>query len=46
LVTEISAPVVAIPHIRAGRVRALGVGKRTRLAARPEVPMIADSGLL
>ena len=40
-----SAPVVAIPQIRAGRVRALGVSTRTRLAALPEVPTIDDSGL-
>ena len=40
-----SPPVVAIPQIKAGRVRALGVSTRTRLAALPEVPTIAESGL-
>lgn len=40
-----SAPVVAIPQIKAGRVRALGVSTKTRLAALPEVPTIAESGL-
>jgi tripartite-type tricarboxylate transporter receptor subunit TctC len=40
-----SPPVVAIPQIKAGRVRALGVSTKTRLAALPDVPTIADSGL-
>ena len=40
-----SAPVVAIPQIKAGRVRALGVSTKTRLASLPDVPTIADSGL-
>ena len=40
-----SSPVVAIPQIKAGRVRALGVSTKTRLAALPEVPTIAESGL-
>jgi len=40
-----SAPVVAIPQIKAGRVRALGVSTKTRLATLPDVPTIAESGL-
>ena len=40
-----SAPVVAIPQIKAGRVRALGVSTRNRLAVIPEVPTIAEAGL-
>ena len=40
-----SAPVVAIPQMKAGRVRAIGVSTRKRLAVIPEVPTIAESGL-
>ncbi len=36
---------VAIPQIKAGRVRALGVSTRNRLAVIPEVPTIAEAGL-
>ena len=32
-------------HIRSGRVRALGVTSRTRMAALPQVPTLAESGL-
>jgi tripartite-type tricarboxylate transporter receptor subunit TctC len=35
-----SAPVVAMPQMKAGRVRALGVSTRNRLAVMPEVPTI------
>ena len=35
----------ALPHIRAGRVRALGVSGAQRSAQLPEVPTIAESGL-
>jgi tripartite-type tricarboxylate transporter receptor subunit TctC len=38
-------PVVAIPQVKAGRVRALGVSTRLRLASLPDVPTIADTGL-
>ncbi len=38
-------PVVAIPQVKGGRVRALGVSTTTRLASLPEVPTIAESGL-
>ncbi len=34
-----------LPHIRAGRLRALAVTGATRLAAMPEVPTVAESGL-
>jgi len=40
-----SPPVVAIPQMKAGRVRALGVSTKKRLAAIPEVPTIAEAGL-
>ena len=38
-------PVVAIPQMKAERVRALGVSTRARLAMLPDVPTIAESGL-
>ncbi len=40
-----SPPVVAIPQLKAGRVRALGVTTKKRLAVMPDVPTIAESGL-
>jgi tripartite-type tricarboxylate transporter receptor subunit TctC len=33
----------ALPHVRAGKVRALGTSGRKRAAALPEVPVIADT---
>jgi len=36
---------LALPQIRADRVRALGVSSATRWAAAPELPTIAESGL-
>jgi tripartite-type tricarboxylate transporter receptor subunit TctC len=35
----------ALPHIRAGRVRAYGVTSARRSAAAPEIPTIAESGV-
>ncbi len=35
----------AIPHIKSGRLRALGVTSLKRVAALPDVPTIAESGL-
>ena len=40
-----SPPVVAMPQMRAERVRALGVSTKTRLASLPDIPTIAESGL-
>jgi tripartite-type tricarboxylate transporter receptor subunit TctC len=40
-----SPPVVAMPQMKAGRVRAIGVSTKNRLAVMPEVPTIAESGL-
>ena len=34
-----------LPHVRAGRVRALGVGNAERLPSLPEFPTIAEAGL-
>jgi tripartite-type tricarboxylate transporter receptor subunit TctC len=34
-----------MPHVKAGRLRALGVGTLTRSPAYPELPTIAESGL-
>ena len=33
----------AVPHVKAGRMRALGVGGRNRVAPLPDVPPIADT---
>ena len=38
-------PVVALPHVKSGRIRALGVSGRTRVAVLPEVPTIAEAGV-
>ncbi|MDB5806368.1 MAG: transporter [Betaproteobacteria bacterium] len=40
-----SAPVAVLPQIKAGRVRALGVSTKRRLAILPAVPTIAESGV-
>jgi len=34
-----------LPHVRAGRVRALGVGNAQRIPSLPEFPTIAEAGL-
>ena len=39
------APAVGIPHIKAGRLTGLGFTGKTRLAALPDVPTIAEAGL-
>lgn len=38
-------PAAVLPHIRAGRLRALGVSSVKRSAAAPEVPTLAEQGL-
>ena len=38
-------PVEVITHIRAGRLRALGVGSAKRLAILPDVPTVSEQGL-
>src|SRR4051794_12921965 len=44
---QISFPAVAVgtPHIKAGRLRALGFTGATRVASLPEVPTIAEAGV-
>ena len=42
---NIGSAVQNIPHVRSGKLRALGVGGKTRLAALPEVPTFSESGL-
>ena len=37
--------VAALPHIQAGRLRAIAVATSTRVAVLPEIPTIAESGL-
>lgn len=34
-----------MPHVRAGKLRALGVGSTRRVAAAPDIPTIAESGV-
>lgn len=38
-------PAVALPHVRAGRVNALGVTGVKRVPSAPHIPTIAESGL-
>jgi tripartite-type tricarboxylate transporter receptor subunit TctC len=40
----ISSALTMLPHLRSGRVHALGVTSRSRMAALPEVPTIAEQG--
>ncbi len=40
-----SAPVAVLPQIKGGRLRALGVSTKKRLAVIPDVPTLAESGV-
>jgi tripartite-type tricarboxylate transporter receptor subunit TctC len=40
----LTAPTASIPHVKAGRLRALAVTSAQRSAAIPEVPTIAEAG--
>jgi tripartite-type tricarboxylate transporter receptor subunit TctC len=37
--------IAAMPHIRSGKLRALGVGGTTRVAMLPDIPTIAEAGV-
>lgn len=38
-------PIVTIPHVRAGRLRALAVSGATRIEIAPEIPTVAEAGV-
>ena len=40
-----SASASALPHVRSGRLRALGISSTRRSAAAPEIPTVAESGV-
>ena len=40
-----SNPLGSMPHVKAGRLRALAISSARRIAAMPEVPSVAESGL-
>ena len=42
---NIGSAVQNIPHVRSGKLRALGVGGKERIAALPDVPTFAEAGL-
>jgi tripartite-type tricarboxylate transporter receptor subunit TctC len=41
----VNNPIVVLPHVKSGRLRALAVTSAQRLAAAPELPTIAESGV-
>lgn len=41
----LNSPVFLLPHVRAGKLRAIGVTGRRRMSSAPDVPSIAESGL-
>ena len=40
-----TSPLAALPHVKSGRLRALGVTGRTRSSAAPSVPTVAEQGV-
>lgn len=40
-----SDPLLTLPHVRAGKVRALASSGATRLAAAPDIPTVAEAGV-
>lgn len=40
-----AGPLIVLPHVKAGRLRAIAVGSAKRFPAMPEIPTIAESGL-
>jgi tripartite-type tricarboxylate transporter receptor subunit TctC len=45
LTYTIEGPAIQLPQVKAGRLRALAVTSRERVAALPEVPTVAESGV-
>jgi tripartite-type tricarboxylate transporter receptor subunit TctC len=43
---NVGSVVQNLPHVRSGKLRALGIGGSKRIAAMPEVPTFAEQGLL
>lgn len=41
-----AGPLIVLPHVNAGRLRAIAVGSPVRFPAMPTVPTVAESGLL
>lgn len=41
----ISDPVVAVPQVRAGLIKAIGVTTKTRLLSAPDIPTLDEAGL-
>ncbi len=44
ILTAFSDPLATLPQVEAGRVRALAVSGRNRLAVAPQIPTVAESG--
>jgi tripartite-type tricarboxylate transporter receptor subunit TctC len=42
---SIEGPAVQMPHVKSGRLRALGISSAQRAPALPDVPTIAEAGL-
>lgn len=40
-----AGPLIVVPHVKAGRLRAIAVGSAKRFPAMPDIPTVAESGL-